>query len=132
LANVLNEAAILATRRKKSFITMKEIDASIDRLVIGLEGKQLIRVKARQLTAFHEMGHAFLSTLVNDEESVEKLTLVPRGNTQGTTWMTPSLSQYSSRKLFLNKIMVAISGRAAEEMMNGIATVARMASTTFI
>jgi len=65
------------------------------------------------------MGHAFLSTLVNDEESVEKLTLVPRGNTQGTTWMTPSLSQYSSRKLFLNKIMVAISGRAAEEMMNG-------------
>ena len=119
LANVLNEAAILATRRKKSFITMKEIDASIDRLVIGLEGKQLIRVKARQLTAFHEMGHAFLSTLVNDEESVEKLTLVPRGNTQGTTWMTPSLSQYSSRKLFLNKIMVAISGRAAEEMMNG-------------
>jgi cell division protease FtsH len=119
LANVLNEAAILATRRKKSSITMKEIDASIDRLVIGLEGKQLIRVKARQLTAFHEMGHAFLSTLVNDEESVEKLTLVPRGNTQGTTWMTPSLSQYSSRKLFLNKIMVAISGRAAEEMMNG-------------
>lgn len=121
LANVLNEAAILATRKKKSSITMEEVNISIDRLVIGLEGKQLIRVKARQLTAFHEMGHAFVSSLVNDEEGIEKLTLVPRGNTQGTTWMTPSLSQYNSRKLFVNKIMVAISGRAAEEMINGTA-----------
>jgi cell division protease FtsH len=121
LANVLNEAAILATRRKKEQITMAEINTSIDRLVIGLEGKQLIRVKARQLTAFHEMGHAFIGSLVNDEETVEKLTLVPRGNTQGTTWLVPSLSQYNSRRLFLNKILIAISGRAAEEMVSGTA-----------
>ena len=121
LANVLNEAAILATRRKKQTITMEEINTSIDRLVIGLEGKQLIRVKARQLTAFHEMGHAFIGSLVNDEETVEKLTLVPRGNTQGTTWLVPSLSQYNSRRLFLNKILIAIAGRAAEEMVGGIA-----------
>jgi cell division protease FtsH len=119
LYNILNEAAIIATRNKKSAIGMDEINASIDRLVIGLEGKQVIRVKARQLTAFHEMGHAFVSSFVNDEEGVEKLSLVPRGNTQGTTWIIPSLSQYNSRKLFLNKIMVAISGRAAEEMING-------------
>ncbi len=75
---------------------------------LGLEGKQVIRVKARQLTAFHEMGHAFIGSLVNDEETVEKLTLVPRGNTQGTTWLVPSLSQYNSRKLFVNKILIAI------------------------
>ena len=121
LANVLNEAAILATRRKKETITMEEINASIDRIVIGLEGKQVIRVKARQLTAFHEMGHAFIGSLVNDEETVEKLTLVPRGNTQGTTWLVPSLSQYNSRRLFVNKIFIAIAGRAAEEMINGTA-----------
>jgi cell division protease FtsH len=121
LANVLNEAAILATRRKKSEISMEEINISIDRLVIGLEGKQVVRVKARQLTAFHEMAHAFLGSLVNEEEGIEKLTLVPRGNTQGTTWMIPSLSQYNSRRLFINKILIAISGRAAEEMINGTA-----------
>jgi cell division protease FtsH len=121
LANVLNEAAILATRNQNRSISMREINASIDRLVIGLQGKQLMRVKARQLTAFHEMGHAFMGALINEEEGIEKLTLVPRGNTQGTTWMIPSLSQYTSRKLFINKILIAVAGRAAEEMINGTA-----------
>ena len=119
LANVLNEAAILATRKRKENISMKEINTSIDRTVIGLEGKQVARVKARQITAFHEMGHAFLGTLVNENEGIEKLTLVPRGNTQGTTWMIPSASQYNSRSSFVNQILVAIAGRAAEEIVSG-------------
>ena len=119
LANVLNEAAILATRRRKENIGMEEINTSIDRTVIGLEGKQVARVKARQITAFHEMGHAFVGTLVNENEGIEKLTLVPRGNTQGTTWMIPSASQYNSRSSFVNQILVAIAGRAAEEIVSG-------------
>jgi len=119
LANVLNEAAILATRRRNESITMEEINISIDRIVIGLEGKQVVRVKARQLTAFHEMGHAFVGSLVNENEGIEKLTLVPRGNTQGTTWMIPSASQYNSRSVFVNQILVAIAGRAAEEIVSG-------------
>ncbi len=119
LANVLNEAAILATRKRKEDISMKEINTSIDRTVIGLEGKQVARVKARQITAFHEMGHAFVGTLVNENEGIEKLTLVPRGNTQGTTWMIPSASQYNSRSSFVNQILVAIAGRAAEEIVSG-------------
>jgi len=119
LANVLNEAAILATRRRKEFITIEEINLSIDRLVIGLEGKQLLRLKSRQLTAFHEMGHAFAGSLLNEEDSIEKLTLVPRGETQGTTWTLPSPSQYNSRNIFLNQILVGIGGRAAEEVLNG-------------
>ena len=121
LANLLNESAILATRRRKDSITMDEINVSIDRVVIGLEGKQVLRVKARQLTAFHEMGHAFVGSLVNDNEGIEKLTLIPRGNTQGTTWRTPSPSSYSSRRIFINQILVAIAGRAAEEIVNGTA-----------
>ena len=121
LANLLNEAAILATRRKKATITMDEINVTIDRIIIGLEGKQVTRVKARQITAFHEMGHAFVGTLVNENEGIEKLTLVPRGNTQGTTWRTPSQSQYNSRRVFVNQILVAIAGRAAEELINGTA-----------
>jgi cell division protease FtsH len=119
LANVLNEAAILATRKRKIDISMEEINISIDRTVIGLEGQQVARVKARQLTAFHEMGHAFVGTLVNENEGIEKLTLVPRGNTQGTTWMIPSASQYNSRSSFVNQILVAIAGRAAEEIVVG-------------
>jgi cell division protease FtsH len=119
LANLLNEAAILATRRKKSTISMEEVNISIDRVVIGLEGKQVVRVKARQLTAFHEMGHAFVGSLVNENEGIEKLTLVPRGNTQGTTWTTPSQSQYNSRRVFVNQVLVAIAGRAAEELVSG-------------
>jgi len=119
LANVLNEAAILATRRRNSSITMEEINLSIDRIVIGLEGKQILRVKARQLTAFHEMGHAFAGSLINENDGIEKLTLVPRGNTQGTTWTIPSASQYNSRNIFVNQVLTAIGGRAAEEMING-------------
>jgi cell division protease FtsH len=120
LANVLNEAAILATRRKKKCITIAEINLSIDRLVIGLEGKQLVRVKARQLTAFHEMGHALVGTLINSNDNIEKLTLVPRGNTQGTTWTIPSGSQYNSRQLFIQQILITLAGRAAEETINGL------------
>lgn len=120
LANVLNEAAILATRRKKSQITMEEINVSIDRIVIGLEGKQVSRVKARQLTGFHEMGHAFIGSLINENEGIEKLTLVPRGNTQGTTWTIPSPSQYNSRNIFVNQILIGLGGRAAEEVINGV------------
>lgn len=121
LANVLNEAAILAARRKKENIKMAEINTTIDRIVIGLEGKQLIRVKARQLTGFHEMGHAFIGSLINENDGIEKLTLVPRGRTQGTTWTIPSPSQYNSRNIFINQVLIAISGRAAEEIVGGVA-----------
>ena len=120
LANLLNEAAILATRLKKTTITMAEINQSVDRIVIGLEGKQVVRVKARQLTAFHEMGHAFVGSLINENDGIEKLTLVPRGNTQGTTWTIPSASQYNSRRAFVNQVLIAIAGRAAEEIVSGV------------
>ena len=120
LANLLNEAAILATRRKKKTITMEDVNLSIDRIVIGLEGKQVVRVKARQLTAFHEMGHAFVGSLIQENEGIEKLTLVPRGNAQGTTWTIPSSNQYSTRRIFVNQVLTAIAGRAAEEIISGV------------
>jgi cell division protease FtsH len=77
---------------------MEEVNLSIDRIVIGLEGKQVARVKARQLTAFHEMGHAFVGSLIDENNGIEKH-IGTRGNTQGTTWTTPSLSQYNSRRV---------------------------------
>jgi len=66
------------------------------------------------------MGHAFIGSLINENHGIEKLTLVPRGNTQGTTWTVPAPSQYSSRNLFINQILIAVAGRAAEEMISGI------------
>jgi cell division protease FtsH len=120
LANLLNEAAILAARRKNQTIGMEEINLTIDRIVIGLEGKQVSRLKARQITAFHEMGHAFIASLINENDGIEKLTLVPRGNTQGTTWTVPSPSQYNSRNVFVNQVLVALGGRAAEEIVGGV------------
>jgi len=119
LANLLNEAAILATRLKKKTITMKEINLTIDRIILGLEGKQVLRIKARQLTAFHEIGHALLGTLFNESQTIEKVTILPRGSTQGTTWTLPSSSQYYSRQTFMNQIFIAIAGRIAEESIGG-------------
>jgi cell division protease FtsH len=121
LANLLNEAAILATRKKKSTITMEEISLTIDRLVLGLESNPLTRVKAKQLTAFHEMGHAFLGMLLNETEGIQKVTILPRGNAKGVTWTNSSSSQYSSRQWFVHQIFIALAGRAAEEMIGGSA-----------
>ena len=100
---------------------MKEISISIDRLVVGLEGRQFSRIHSRQLTAFHEMGHALIGTLVDEEnQSIQKVSIVPRGSTQGITWTVPSASQYSSRQSFINQILVALSGRATEELIYGV------------
>lgn len=119
LANLLNEAAILATRRKKELITIDEINTSIDRILIGLEGNKVNRIKAKLLTGFHEMGHSLIASLINDNTNIEKLTLIPRGNNQGTTSLGPSTNLYSSRNLFISQILISISGRVAEEMING-------------
>jgi cell division protease FtsH len=67
------------------------------------------------------MGHAFIASILNENDGVEKLTLIPRGNNQGTTWTIPSVSQYNSRKAFIDQILIAMSGRAAEELINGSA-----------
>jgi cell division protease FtsH len=65
------------------------------------------------------MGHAFVGSLINENDGIEKLTLVPRGNTAGTTWTIPSQSQYNSRLIFVDQVLIAIAGRAAEEVING-------------
>lgn len=119
LANVLNEAAILAARKNKEQISMDEIYLSLDRLLNGLEKKQLSRTKARQLNGLHEIGHALLASLINETETVEKVTLIPRGQNQANTATLPSPIQYQSRDLFIQKILIGLSGRAAEESIYG-------------
>nr|YP_010952289.1 putative plastid division protein [Gloiopeltis furcata]WMP13958.1 putative plastid division protein [Gloiopeltis furcata] len=129
LANLLNEAAILTARKRKQTITLNEIDASIDRVVAGMEGTPLIDSKSKRLIAYHEIGHAIVGTLLKDHDPVQKVTLIPRGQAKGLTWFTPSEDQsLISRSQIKARIMGALGGRAAEEIVFGDAEVTTGAS----
>jgi cell division protease FtsH len=120
LANLLNEAAILTVRRKKDAITITEIDASIDRVVAGMEGTPLINSKSKRLIAYHEIGHAIIGTLLEYHDPVQKVTLIPRGQAKGLTWFIPGDDQtLISKSQILSKIMGTLGGRVAEEVVFG-------------
>ncbi len=124
LANLLNEAAILTARRRKSAITLAEIDDAVDRVVAGMEGTPLVDSKSKRLIAYHEVGHAIIGTLVPEHDPVQKVTLIPRGQAQGLTWFTPSEEQtLVSRSQLKARITGALGGRAAEEEVFGDAEV---------
>ena len=129
LANLLNEAAILTARKHKSAITMAEIDASIDRVVAGMEGTALTDSKSKRLIAYHEVGHAIVGTLLKNHDPVQKVTLIPRGQARGLTWFTPAEDQnLTSRAQILSQIIAALGGRAAEEIVFGEAEITTGAS----
>ena len=133
LANLLNEAAILTARKRKNTITIHEIDASIDRVVAGMEGNPLIDSKSKRLIAYHEVGHAIVGTLLENHDPVQKVTLIPRGQAKGLTWFTPPDDQtLISRAQILSRIMGALGGRAAEEVVFGDAEVTTGASNDLI
>lgn len=120
LANLLNEGAILTARRRKEAMTMSEIDSAIDRVIAGMEGTVMIDSKTKRLIAYHEVGHAIVGTLLVHHDPVQKVTLIPRGQAKGLTWFTPSDEQsLISRSQILARIMGALGGRAAEEVVFG-------------
>nr|YP_009628804.1 cell division protein FTSH [Balbiania investiens]QBX88587.1 cell division protein FTSH [Balbiania investiens] len=120
LANLLNEAAILTARRRKNAITISELDASIDRIIAGMEGTALINGKSKRLIAYHEIGHAIIGTLLEHHDPVHKVTLIPRGQARGLTWFTPGDDQtLVSRTQIISRIMGALGGRATEEIVFG-------------
>jgi cell division protease FtsH len=120
LANLLNEGAILTARRRKEAMTMSEIDSAIDRVIAGMEGTVMIDSKTKRLIAYHEVGHAIVGTLLVHHDPVQKVTLIPRGQAKGLTWFTPSEEQsLISRSQILARIMGALGGRAAEEVVFG-------------
>ncbi|GER45079.1 ATP-dependent zinc metalloprotease FtsH [Striga asiatica] len=120
LANLLNEAAILAGRRGKTAISSKEIDDSIDRIVAGMEGTVMTDGKSKSLVAYHEVGHAICGTLTPGHDAVQKVTLVPRGQARGLTWFIPAddPTLISKQQLFA-RIVGGLGGRAAEEIVFG-------------
>ena len=120
LANLLNEAAIFAARRRKEAIAMAEINDAVDRVVAGMEGTPLIDSKAKRLIAYHEIGHAIVATLIPNHDLLEKVTLIPRGQAKGITWYTPDEEQgLITRNQILGKITSTLGGRAAEDIIFG-------------
>ncbi|MGK7908993.1 MAG: ATP-dependent zinc metalloprotease FtsH [Synechococcus sp.] len=126
LANLLNEAAILAARRNLSEISMDEINDAVDRVLVGPEKKErLMSEKRKRLVAFHEAGHALVGALMPNYDPVQKVTIIPRGQAGGLTWFMPSDDDIglTTRSHLLNMMTVALGGRIAEEVFFGDAEV---------
>jgi len=120
LANLLNEAAILATRYKKTTITKVEVNEAADRIIGGIAGTPLEDTKNKRLIAYHEVGHAITGSVLKSHDEVEKITLTPRGSAKGLTWFTPNEDQtLLSRSALLARIIATLGGRAAEQVIFG-------------
>jgi cell division protease FtsH len=124
LANLLNEAAILAARRSLTEISMDEVNDAIDRVLAGPEKKdRVMSEKRKELVAYHEAGHALVGALMPDYDPVQKISIIPRGRAGGLTWFTPSEDRMDSglysRSYLQNQMAVALGGRIAEEIIFG-------------
>jgi cell division protease FtsH len=120
LSNLLNEAAILATRYKKQVITKNELNEAIDRVIGGIAGTPMEESKNKRLIAYHEIGHALVGSVLANHDDVEKVTLVPRGGAKGLTWFAPEEDQILiTKSQLMERIMTILGGRAAEQVIFG-------------
>jgi cell division protease FtsH len=122
LANLLNEAALLAARNDRENVTAADIDAAADRIVAGLEKKnRLINPKEREIVAYHEAGHAIVAERVDTADPVHKISIIPRGIAAlGYTQQLPTDDRYLMQQRELeDRITVLLGGRAAEEIIFG-------------
>jgi cell division protease FtsH len=126
LANLLNEAALLAARRDRADVSMKEVDDAIDRIVAGLEKKnRLINDKERTIVAYHEAGHAIVAERVPTADPVHKISIIPRGVAAlGYTQQLPTEDRYLlTKQELMDRVAVLLGGRVAEEIVfNEIST----------
>lgn len=120
LANLLNEAAILATRYKKETITKDEVNEAADRIIGGIAGSTMEESKNKRLIAYHEVGHAIVGSVLEHHDDVEKVTLIPRGGAKGLTWFAPDEDQMLiTRSELTDRIVTILGGRAAEQVIFG-------------
>ncbi|HET7321637.1 MAG TPA: ATP-dependent zinc metalloprotease FtsH [Longimicrobiaceae bacterium] len=126
LANLLNEAALLAARRNQPHVTMKDVDDAIDRIVAGLEKKnRLINDKERRIVAYHEAGHAIVAERMPTADPVHKISIIPRGVAAlGYTQQLPTEDRYLlTKQELMDRVAVLLGGRVAEEIVfNEIST----------
>lgn len=119
LENLMNEAALLAVRRKHRFITMEDVDEAILKVQMGPEKKsRKMSEKARRLTAYHEAGHAVSGRYLKHVDPVHYITIVPRGPAGGFTLFRPreDLENFKSREEMFESIVMSLGGRVAEKL----------------
>src|SRR6186713_1824892 len=121
LANLVNEAALLAARKDKTAVDMLDFDEAIDRLIAGLEKKRVMSRKEREIVAYHESGHAIVATTIPGMDPVHKISIVQRGfGALGYTMQLPLEDRYlMQRRDLLNQLAVLLGGRTAEEIALG-------------
>ena len=120
LANLINEAALLATRRRGEQVIMADFTQAIERIIAGLEKKnRLLNTRERQIVAYHEIGHALTALALPDMDPVHKISIIPRGiGALGYTLQRPTEDRFlMTRKELNHKIMVLLGGRAAEKII---------------
>jgi cell division protease FtsH len=122
LANIVNEAALLAARKNKESVEMADIEEAIDRVIAGLEKKgRLMSKKEKEIVAFHESGHAIVATLLPNADPVRRISIIPRGiSALGYTLQLPTEDRYLMTKTeLLDRMAVLLGGRVAEEITFG-------------
>jgi len=120
LANIINEAALLAARNDKEIVELADFDEAIDRVVAGLQKKnRVMNVKEREIVAFHESGHAIVAESVEHADPVHKISIIPRGIAAlGYTQQQPTEDRYlMTRSELLDRLAVFLGGRVAEELV---------------
>ena len=134
LQNLLNESALLAARNNKTSISMDDVDNSIDRVIAGIEKKsKVLTDEDKELTSYHEVGHALIAKLVKDGNELHKVSIIPRGMALGITWTRPKDERvHTSKAKLLSEITVSLGGRAAEEIVYGADRVSTGASQDLI
>src|SRR5207247_9400684 len=121
LANLVNEAALLAARNDKTSVGMRDFEAAIDRLIAGLEKKRVMSTKEREIVAYHESGHAIVASTLPGLDPVHKLSIVQRGfGALGYTMQLPLEDRYLMQRGDLeSQLAVLLAGRTAEEIALG-------------
>jgi cell division protease FtsH len=121
LANLANEAALLAARLSKRTVSMEEFEKAKDKIMMGAERKSMVMSEKEKInTAYHESGHAIIGRLVPEHDPVYKVSIIPRGRALGVTMYLPEEDRYSiSKRQLESQICSLYGGRLAEEMTNG-------------
>ena len=121
LANLVNEAALLAARRNQTMVTMQDLEDAKDKVMMGTERRSLMMDdKEKKMTAYHEAGHAIVSLHLPESDPLHKVTIIPRGRALGVTMQLPEKDKYSQSKTYLkSRLSILFAGRVAEEMIFG-------------
>jgi AFG3 family protein len=120
IANVCNEAALIAARKNKNVVEKQDFLDAVDRIVGGLERKnKIISLSEKKTIAYHEAGHATVSWLLEHASPLVKVTIIPRGRALGAAWYLPEERQITTREQLLDEMAYALGGRASEELIFG-------------